>query len=232
MCIVCNILLVQSDTYRYASLDYEDSGYEKSDIVKLQLLVNKEPVDAICQVMHRSQTQHVGKQWVTKFKEFVQRELFEVVIQAAVGNKVVARETVKAVRKDVTAKLYGGDRTRRMKLLEKQKEGRKKLQCECPSPETYAEYVIADSAKLLGGLRSSRSRSRDSCRRSRGDDVETVHGEIEGNNRLYGRTCNYSSWPMGWSVEFGCIINGYLATQRAAVRSDITIRSPGRGAFM
>jgi len=78
--------------------------------------------------MHRSQTARVGRQWVTKFKEFVERELFDVVIQAAVGKHIIARETVKAVRKDVTAKLYGGDRTRRMKLLEKQKEGRKKLQ--------------------------------------------------------------------------------------------------------
>lgn len=112
----------------YASLDYEDAGYEKSDIVRLNLLVNKEPVDAISQVMHRSQVMRTGRQWVAKFKEFVQRELFEVVIQAAVGKQIVARETVKAVRKDVTAKLYGGDRTRRMKLLEKQKEGRKKLQ--------------------------------------------------------------------------------------------------------
>jgi translation elongation factor EF-4 len=117
-------------TDRYASLDYEDAGYEKSDIVKLQLLVNKEPVDAISQVMHRSQCSRMGRQWVTKFKEFVQRQLFEVVIQAAVGKNIVARETIKAVRKDVTAKLYGGDRTRRMKLLEKQKEGRKKLQGE------------------------------------------------------------------------------------------------------
>jgi translation elongation factor EF-4 len=78
--------------------------------------------------MHRSQVFYAGRQWVTKFKEFVQRQLFEVVIQAAVGKHIVARETVKPVRKDVTAKLYGGDRTRRMKLLEKQKEGRKKLQ--------------------------------------------------------------------------------------------------------
>jgi hypothetical protein len=90
------------------------------------------PVDAISQVMHRSQVARTGRAWVTKFKEFVQRELFEVVIQAAVGNQIVARETVKAVRKDVTAKLYGGDRTRRMKLLEKQKEGRKKLQGTTP----------------------------------------------------------------------------------------------------
>ena len=116
----------------YASLDYEEAGYEKSDIVKLQLLVNKVPVDAISQVMHRSQVVRTGRAWVARFKEFVQRELFEVVIQAAVGNQVVARETVKAVRKDVTAKLYGGDRTRRMKLLEKQKVGRKKLQSMFP----------------------------------------------------------------------------------------------------
>lgn len=114
-------------TKGYASLDYEDAGYQKSDIVKLQLLVNKEPVDAISQVLHRSQVQRTGRKWVTKFKEYVDRQLFEVVIQAAVGRQIVARETVKAVRKDVTAKLYGGDRTRRMKLLENQKEGRKRL---------------------------------------------------------------------------------------------------------
>lgn len=117
----------------YASLDYEEAGYSPSDIVKLQLLVNKIPVDAISQVMHRSQTARAGRAWVTKFKEFVTRELFEVVIQASVGNTIVARETVKAMRKDVTAKLYGGDKTRRTKLLEKQKEGRKKLQGKfCP----------------------------------------------------------------------------------------------------
>ena len=115
-------------TKGYASLDYEEAGYSPSDIVKLQLLVNKIPVDAISQVMHRSQTARTGRQWTTKFKEFVSRELFEVVIQAAVGNTIVSRETVKAARKDVTAKLYGGDKTRRTKLLEKQKEGRKKLQ--------------------------------------------------------------------------------------------------------
>lgn len=115
-------------TKGYASLDYEDAGYQKSDIVKLQLLINKVPVDAVSQVLHRSQVQRTGRKWVTKFKEFVDRQLFEVVIQAAVGRHIVARETVKAVRKDVTAKLYGGDRTRRMKLLENQKEGRKKLQ--------------------------------------------------------------------------------------------------------
>lgn len=112
----------------YATLDYEEAGYEVSDIVKLQLMVNKESVDAISQVVHRSQVQRLGRLWVTKFKEFVKRELFEVVIQASVGKMIVARETVRPVRKDVTAKLYGGDVTRRQKLLENQKAGRKRLQ--------------------------------------------------------------------------------------------------------
>lgn len=118
---------LKSLTKGYASLDFEDAGYVDSDVVKLQLLVNKIPVDAVAQVMHRSQSTRAGRAWVEKFKEFVDRQLFEVVIQAAVGKKIVARETVKPVRKDVTAKLYGGDPTRRMKLLEKQKQGRKKL---------------------------------------------------------------------------------------------------------
>ena len=129
-------------------MDYEEAGYEKSDVVKLQLLVNKVPVDAISQVMHRSRVARTGRAWVTKFKEFVQRELFEVVIQAAVGNQIVARETVKAVRKDVTAKLYGGDRTRRMKLLEKQKEGRKKLAgISCPPCVSGGGEALANSSQ-------------------------------------------------------------------------------------
>lgn len=119
---------LKSLTKGYASLDYEDAGYQNADVVKLQLLVNKVPVDAVAQVMHKSQVARQGRVWVEKFKQFVDRQLFEVVIQACVGKKIVARETVKPVRKDVTAKLYGGDPTRRMKLLEKQKQGRKKLQ--------------------------------------------------------------------------------------------------------
>ena len=119
---------LKSLTKGYASLDYEDAGYQTSDVVKLQLLVNKVPVDAVAQVMHKSQVVRQGRAWVDKFKGFVDRQLFEVVIQACVGKRIVARETVKPVRKDVTAKLYGGDPTRRMKLLEKQKQGKKKLQ--------------------------------------------------------------------------------------------------------
>ncbi|KAI6086872.1 GTP-binding protein lepa [Hypoxylon rubiginosum] len=114
-------------TKGYATLDYEDAGWEESKLVKLQLLVNKQPVDAISRVVHLSQVDRLGRQWVTKFKEHVQRQMFEVVIQAAVGKKIIARETLKPFRKDVLAKLHAADITRRKKLLEKQKEGRKRL---------------------------------------------------------------------------------------------------------
>ena len=114
-------------TKGYASLDYEESEFRKSNIVKLQLLVNKIPVDAVARVVHTSQVERIGRQWVSKFKEHVDRQMFEVVIQAAAGNRVVARETVKPFRKDVLAKLHASDVSRRKKLLERQKEGRKKL---------------------------------------------------------------------------------------------------------
>ncbi|OAP65545.1 translation factor GUF1, mitochondrial [Fonsecaea erecta] len=118
---------LKSATKGYATLDYEEAEWRVSNIVKLQLLVNKEPVDAISRVMHHSQVRQVGKQWVEKFKEHVDRQMFEVIIQAAVGRQIIARETLKPFRKDVTAKLHAADKTRRMKLLERQKEGRKKL---------------------------------------------------------------------------------------------------------
>lgn len=114
-------------TKGYASLDYEDAGYRTGNIVKLQLLVNKAPVDAVSRLVHYSQVDRLGRQWVTKFKEHVDRQLFEIILQAAVGRKVVARDTIKPYRKDVLAKLHASDVSRRRKLLEKQKEGRKKL---------------------------------------------------------------------------------------------------------
>ncbi|PSK42366.1 Translation factor GUF1, mitochondrial [Elsinoe australis] len=114
-------------TKGYASLDYEDSGWRKANVQKLQLHVNKEPVDAVSRIVHNSQTERVGKDWVTKFKEHVDRQMFEIVIQAVAGRKVVARETIKPFRKDVLQKLHASDISRRRKLLEKQKEGRKKL---------------------------------------------------------------------------------------------------------
>ncbi|KAF2095484.1 translation factor guf1, mitochondrial [Rhizodiscina lignyota] len=114
-------------TRGYASLDYEDAGYRQSKLVKLQLLVNKIPVDAVARVVHTSQADRVGREWVSKFKEHVDRQMFEVVIQAAAGRRIVARESIKPFRKDVLAKLHASDITRRKKLLDKQKEGRKKL---------------------------------------------------------------------------------------------------------
>ena len=114
-------------TKGYATLDYEDAGWRKSQIVKLQLLVNKVPVDAVARVVHVSQIDRLGKEWVTKFKEHVDRQMFEVIIQAAAGRRIVARETLKPFRKDVLAKLHASDVSRRRKLLENQKEGRKRL---------------------------------------------------------------------------------------------------------
>ncbi|KAI9818668.1 MAG: Translation factor guf1 mitochondrial [Phylliscum demangeonii] len=114
-------------TKGYATLDYEDGGWQSSNIVRLQLLVNKVPVDAVARVVHNSQVDRLGRQWVTKFKEFVDRQMFEVVLQAVVGNRVISRETIKPFRKDVLQKLHASDAGRRRKLLEKQKEGKKKL---------------------------------------------------------------------------------------------------------
>lgn len=118
---------LKSLTKGYASLDYEDAGFKSSSITKLQLHVNKVPVDAVARVVHTSQAERLGKEWVTKFTKHVDRQMFEVVIQAVTGKKIVARETLKPFRKDVTAKLHAADISRRRKLLERQKEGRKKL---------------------------------------------------------------------------------------------------------
>ncbi|KAK5239490.1 Translation factor guf1 mitochondrial, partial [Cryomyces antarcticus] len=103
------------------------AAWQRSAIVKLQLLVNKLPVDAVARVVHTSQAERIGRAWVAKFKEHVDRQMFEVVIQAAAGRRIVARETIKPFRKDVLQKLHASDVSRRRKLLEKQKEGRKKL---------------------------------------------------------------------------------------------------------
>jgi len=111
----------------YASFDYQLDGYAESDLVKLSILINGDAVDSLSLIVHRSMAESRGRALCLRLKELIPRQMYQVAIQAAIGGKIVARETVKPFRKDVSAKCYGGDVTRKRKLLEKQKEGKKRM---------------------------------------------------------------------------------------------------------
>lgn len=140
---------LKGNTRGYASLDYEDLGYRKSDIVKMELCVNGEPQDALTTIIHRSKAQQRGREYVQRFKQYLRHQLFEVAIQAKVNNKAVARETIKARRKDVTQKLHAADISRYKKLLERQKEGKKQMKALGRvhiAHEAYQQFLRNDKA--------------------------------------------------------------------------------------
>ncbi|RTK93662.1 MAG: elongation factor 4 [Rickettsiales bacterium] len=139
---------LKSCTKGYASFDWELHGYEKSDLVKLSILVNGDPVDALSTIIHRSRSESRGRELCKRLKDLIPRQLYEIAIQAAIGGKIIARENVKAMRKDVLAKCYGGDVSRKRKLLEKQKAGKKRMRnvgnIEIPQSAFIAALKVGD----------------------------------------------------------------------------------------
>ena len=139
---------LKSCTKGYASFDWEMDGYEESNLVKLSILVNAEPVDALSIIIHKSRAESRGREMCTRLKDLIPRQLFQIAVQAAIGGKIIARENVKAMRKDVLAKCYGGDVSRKRKLLEKQKAGKKRMRSvgnvEIPQKAFIAALKVGD----------------------------------------------------------------------------------------